>query len=240
MPNLNKTHITCILDRSGSMSSIAAKTIEGFNGIISERKHTTSSTKEVTATLCLFDHEFHTVHNMVNVHEIPELTSAVYYARGTTALYDSMAKGINLTRETIAALPVEDRPANVFVIVMTDGEENGSQEFRGETGRVAVKALVEDIEKAHTKDETSPCWNVVFMGANIDAAKFSESVGVRKNNSAQYTSTNEGTVAAYASLSRGIERAETLCIPSFESDFGFFDAEPKIPEVAVDPLAKKE
>jgi hypothetical protein len=196
----NHTHITAVLDRSGSMRSLQGKTIEGFNGFVTEQQRVPGT---ATLSLFLFDDICDVVHSMVDIQKVPELTENVYYARGWTALYDALAKAVDSTGQTLAALPEEERPSKVTVLVMTDGEENSSTEFGGEKGRLALKAKIEHQTQKYN-------WEFVFMGANIDAKAVGTSLGIAAGNSAQYVASASGTEAVYTSMSRGVARSRTL------------------------------
>ena len=55
MTDPNRTHITAVLDRSGSMRNLAADTIGGFNKFLEDQKATEG---EATLTLVLFDDHY--------------------------------------------------------------------------------------------------------------------------------------------------------------------------------------
>ena len=210
----NLTHISAILDRSGSMETIAAKTIEGFNGFVVDQQ---KAPGDATLSLFLFDDKFDTVHDFLDIQSVPKLTSELYFARGMTAQYDAMAKSIQLTGEKLAAMPEEERPSKVIVLVMTDGAENSSREFPGEQGRLALKAMIEHQTQKYN-------WDFVFMGANIDAKTTATSLGISAANSAQYDADDAGTSRAYTSMSKGMTRARTVMgHPGVSPAAGFFD-----------------
>lgn len=195
----NYTHIAAVLDRSGSMRSIIDKTLEGFNGFVAEQQRVPG---DATLSLVIFDDRYETVHDFVNLQEVPVLTKATFYPRGWTAQYDAMAKTIISTGERLAALPESERPSKVIVLVMTDGQENASKEFPGESGRLALKAMIEEQTKVYS-------WEFVFMGANIDAQATAASLGFKGTNVAQYAATNAGTLGAFESMSRGLTSSRT-------------------------------
>lgn len=195
----NYTHIAAVLDRSGSMRSIIDKTLEGFNGFVAEQQRVPG---EATLSLAIFDDRYETVHDFVNLQDVPLLTRTTFFPRGWTAQYDAMAKTIIATGERLAALPEDERPSKVIVLVMTDGEENHSVEFPGETGRAALKAMIEEQTNTYS-------WEFVFMGANIDAQATGASLGFKKSHVAQYAATNAGTLGAFESMSRGLTSSRT-------------------------------
>lgn len=193
MTDPNRTHITAVLDRSGSMRNLAADTIGGFNKFLEDQKATEG---EATLTLVLFDDHYDVPYLSKNIKEIPELDSKVYFARGMTALYDALGKAIIDTGIALAALPEDQRPGTVIVLVMTDGDENSSKEFAGEAGRQRVQAMVKTQTDVYK-------WSVIFMGANIDAKAVGASLGVAAAQALNYTSDSHGTRSAYEAMSSG-------------------------------------
>lgn len=193
MVDINRTHITAVLDRSGSMRKLEADTLGGFNKFLSDQKATEG---EATLTLVLFDDQYEVPYLARNIKDIPDLDSKVYFARGMTALYDAMGKAIIETGRTLAAIPEDMRPGTVIFLVMTDGEENSSKEFSGEPGRLRLQEMVKlqtDVYK----------WAFIFMGANIDAKAVGASIGVASARSLNYTGDTIGTRAAYEVMSSG-------------------------------------
>jgi len=193
MVDINRTHITAVLDRSGSMRNLASDTIGGFNKFLEDQK---AAPGEATLTLVLFDGAYEVPYNAANIKDIPELTEKVYFARGMTALYDALGKAIIDTGKSLAAIPEDERPGTVIVLVMTDGEENASTEFGGEEGRQRVQAMVKTQTDVYK-------WSFVFMGANIDAKAVGASLGVSLDSSLNYAASKVGTRAAYEVMSAG-------------------------------------
>lgn len=193
MVDINRTHITAVLDRSGSMRNLEADTIGGFNKFLDDQK---AAEGEATLTLVLFDEQYEVPYSSKNLKDIPGLDNKLYFARGMTALYDALGKAIIETGKTLAAIPEDMRPGTVIVLVMTDGEENSSKEFAGEPGRERLAAMVKaqtDIYK----------WSFIFMGANIDAKAVGASIGVASARSLNYTGDSVGTRSAYEAMSSG-------------------------------------
>lgn len=193
MVDINRTHITAVLDRSGSMRTLAADTIGGFNKFLEDQK---AAPGDATLTLALFDSEYEVPYDAKDIKDIPELTNKVYFARGMTALYDALGKAILDTGAALAAIPEDQRPGTVIVLVMTDGEENSSVEFAGEAGRQRVQAMVKEQTDTYK-------WSFIFMGANIDAKAVGASLGVAAARSLNYTADTAGTRAAYEVMSSG-------------------------------------
>lgn len=174
MNNNTETEIIVVLDRSGSMSSILTGTIEGFNTFLKEQKNAAG---EAFMTLVQFDDQYQIDYKSVNVKHLEGLNTNNFVPRGSTALHDAIGKTINDTKT--------DKPV-VFVII-TDGLENASREFRAPQ----IKALIE----AKTKEG----WKFVYLGANQDAVLVGESMGITRGQTMSYSANSIDTISAFAS-----------------------------------------
>ena len=101
------TDITMVLDRSGSMCSIASDTIGGVNQFIDDQKKLPG---DATFTLWQFDDVHETIHSAVPIRDVPALTSFV--PRGCTALLDAMGLAIKATGERLKNTPESERPTS--------------------------------------------------------------------------------------------------------------------------------
>lgn len=156
-----------ILDKSGSMSSIAKAAIAGFNetvGGIRSAQERFKETQEHFVSLMLFcGCEKTMVYDKVPVNEVKELTSHDYLPCCNTPLYDAMGLSINALCKDIK----DKEDATAAVTVITDGMENASREYNG----AAIKALVERM-----KDEEG--WNFAYIGTNQDVEAVSASLNI--------------------------------------------------------------
>lgn len=171
-----KTHIICILDRSGSMTSIMSDSIGGFNTFLKQQRELPD---EATITVALFDDKYEIVYDNVNIKKAEDLTNTVWYPRGMTALYDAIGKTINNEKLKFSKLGVE-APAKVLCVIVTDGLENASKEYTLNT----VKNLIGECEKDN--------WNFLYLAANQDAFSVGSSFGVSAGNTYTYTATTDG------------------------------------------------
>ena len=167
--NTAKTQVynLIILDKSGSMSSIAKAAIAGFNetvGGIRSAQERFKDTQEHFVSLMIFCNcEKTMVYDMVPVAEVKELTSKEYQPCCCTPLYDAMGISINALYKAIK----DKEDATAVVTVITDGLENASKEYTGQ----AIKALVERM-----KDEEG--WNFAYIGTNQDVRATSASLSI--------------------------------------------------------------
>lgn len=186
-----KTHITFVLDSSGSMSAIEDDTKGGFNAFLEDQRD-----EEGTATVTLYDFNtnIHLVYEEYPIEEAPKLADDNYTPGGQTALYDAIGTGITQTAERIGTLDADNKPDNVIVVILTDGKENAS-----ETTQETVRKLVE-YRREHN-------WEFLFIGANQDAALTASGMGMDADRSLDMAHSGEGTRAAYQSTSERISQA---------------------------------
>ena len=156
-----------ILDKSGSMSSIANAAISGFNetvGGIRSAQERFKDTQEHFVSLMIFCNcEKTMVYDMVPVNEVKELTSREYRPCCCTPLYDAMGISINALYNAIK----DKEDATAVVTIITDGLENASKEYSGK----AIKALVERM-----KNEEG--WNFAYIGTNQDVEATASSLNI--------------------------------------------------------------
>lgn len=191
MTQENFTSINVIIDQSGSMSHLTKDTIRSFNSFLAEQKVLPG---EAVVTLTTFNSHSSVVHDFVKLASVPDLNTKTYSPTGGTALLDAMGDTINSVGAKLAALPEEERPSKVILLIITDGEENSSRRFN----RDQIKSMVEHQRNVYN-------WEFVFMGANIDAITAGTSLGISADNSLNYDATAAGTKELYSNVSRSLE-----------------------------------
>lgn len=167
------TRIAILLDRSGSMRGSEESVISGLNKFFAEQKALPGN---ATVRFCQFDTVSYDVVFDVYLQQVPELLAKDFNPRAGTPLWDSQARIINELGVELAALSERDRPENVLVVTMTDGEENASKEY---TKASMVKALIEEQTNKYG-------WTFVYLGANQDAVKVGRAMGISMQNSMTY------------------------------------------------------
>lgn len=180
-----KTHIICILDRSGSMSSIMDDSIGGFNTFLKQQKELPD---EATITVVLFDDTYEMLYDNVNIKKAKELTSKEWYPCGTTGLYDAIGKTINVEKNKLDKLG-DEKPNKVLVCIVTDGYENASREYRIDD----VKKLIKNCENDN--------WSFIYLAANQSAFDVGTSFGVSGGNTFTYTASTDGVNVMNTKLS---------------------------------------
>ena len=182
------THISMVLDRSGSMSSIINDTIGGFNTFLGEQK---KQEGKCTLSLMQFDDKHEQLETFKDIQEVKELDSKVYVPRGSTALLDAIGTTIAVTKEEIEKMNEKDRPDKVLFVISTDGEENASREYD-----------LKQINELITKYTEENKWQFIFLGANQDAIQSGNRMGFISTNSMTYTANDKGIDSMYKTLSR--------------------------------------
>ena len=131
--------IICILDRSGSMASVATDAIGGFNQFLKDQKELPG---EASLTVVLFDNKYELLHENTPINDVPDLNFKTYVPRGMTALLDAIGKTIDETGKRLKNTPEDQRPEKVIVSILTDGFENASCKY----DKSKIKEM---IEKGH-------------------------------------------------------------------------------------------
>lgn len=179
---MTATHIAVLLDQSGSMQSIKADTIGGYNQFLVEQK--SAALAEDTFTLTVFSTECMVRHRAIPVRDVPSLTPETYRPAGNTALLDAITETIHAIQQRV---DVADR---VLFVIITDGEENSS--------RTATKASVKALIERKTAEGN---WTFAYMGANVDAFHEAGGIGIQAGQTLSYAGTPQGTQNAWGTLS---------------------------------------
>ena len=183
---MKHTEIIFVIDKSGSMSNLVGDTIGGFNGFIESQK---AIEGKATLTTVLFDSSWRILHNGVDLHEVKPMTTSDYIAGGMTAMLDAIGETINRVQDRHDELGKE-KPEEVLFVITTDGEENCSRKF--------TKSQIEKMIKHQTNGHG---WKFMFLGANMDAVKEAESIGISKDYATGYTYTSKGVNDVYTTMS---------------------------------------
>ncbi|AST91368.1 hypothetical protein BC6307_08795 [Sutcliffiella cohnii] len=180
--NNKLTEIIFLLDRSGSMAGLESDTIGGFNSFVKRQGELPGETKLTTV---LFDDVYEILWDGVSAHSI-SLTDNEYFVRGTTALLDAVGKSIVSVGNRLKSTSEKHRPGKVIFVITTDGMENASREF-----------TYEKLKKLITHQQEKYNWEFIFMGANIDAVKEADSLGISIDNAFQFEASEKGVEKMY-------------------------------------------
>lgn len=204
------THISVVLDKSGSMGSILNDTIGGFNVFLNTQKEAPG---EATFSLTTFNTMVHLNYGFKPIGSVEELSTASYTPGGGTALYDAIGLTINGCGEKLAAMKEADRPEKVILVIITDGEENSSREFSYQKVQEMIK---------NQQDKYS--WEFVFLGANIDAKRIGANLGVKLGNSMTFAANTDGVGDVFGSMAMNMTSYRSMSVGEAKCS-KFFNAE---------------
>lgn len=196
MTDQNYTHIAVVADRSGSMRVIESDMNGGLKTFLEEQAKLPGT---LAVDITIFDTEIETPYSDAAVADIQW---PVIVPRGGTALYDALGSTVVRLGEKFDALPEERRPGRVLVIVVTDGQENSSKEFKGSVGAATIKEMIE-------KQQNEFQWGFVFLGANIDSFAVGGNLGFRPSSVMDFAPSGVGvrgmtrSLADYTTVYRG-------------------------------------
>lgn len=180
--DVKTTDIICIIDMSGSMSSVVDATCDGFNEFIAEQRDMPG---KAFVSLILFNDNTQICYEGTDIGRVPHLDRLVYKPERTTALLDAVGETLSSSSNECAM-----EADHTIVLIITDGAENASKEWT----REAVRAKISDLQASHN-------WSFIFMGANQDSFEEARSYGINDAYTANFASSDVGTRAAYGSAS---------------------------------------
>jgi len=190
--------LVVILDESGSMENVTNDTIGGFNVFLETHQKMPG---EARLTLVKFDTKYEIVHNGVDVRSAKPLDKTTYSPGGCTALLDAVGRAIDEVGKRFDAASEEEKPGKVIFLIITDGEENSSVEYK-----------LNQIKEKTTKRQDVDKWEFIFMGANQDAWAEAGKMGYANavNYSVADMSKTIKAAAYYSMNSRGFSEKTSL------------------------------
>jgi hypothetical protein len=200
------SHSYVLLDRTGSMGGIwdeALGSVNAYVDALSKPEGGLAPDPGEKVTLAVFDHhsglQFDVIRKGVLLADWKTVTNEDATPRGMTPLFDALARTV--------ALAEADNPDRAVIVVMTDGEENSSQEVTKDGAKAA-------LDRARARG-----WEVVFLGA--DFAKFADAgaVGVAGSKSmAMAPGMFEGSMRKLASKNRAYYARQSASVDFNEED----------------------
>lgn len=182
-----QTHLTLVVDRSGSMDYIRFRAEEGIKSFVGKQK-------DETGTCSFLLTEFDNIIDTVYSGPIKKFGNEYKLKpRGGTALRDAIGKGIIDTEQIITKSALRYRPKLVICCIVTDGQENQSTIYNDEQ----VKKMISD------KQEQG--WQFVYLCADYAAQRYGQQLGIA--NVAQYGTAK--TVQTYEATNSLVSRMRT-------------------------------
>ena len=182
-PEVKSIDLIVILDKSGSMYSMTDDTIGGFNSLLEEQR---KKDIPVKVSVGMFNQILEAKLDRVDLKDVKDLTRDDYIAQGTTALLDAVGN----TLSAIKGREEVNVPENkVLVVIITDGKENASKEWK----KPDVKKLIEELQEKG--------YEFVFLGADIDAVSVAGGIGISQERSMKFKKTGAGVQANFKAMS---------------------------------------
>lgn len=209
--NDNYTHVSLILDRSGSMSSNWNDTIEGVKTFIKSQKE---DAEKCTFSLVFFNTEVKEPLLFVDMKSVTEssIDNLNLEPDGLTALIDAVCVTITNTGKKLADLQEADRPGKVMIVIQTDGLENASTEY---TPADIIRMIKEQREKYS--------WDFLFMGATEESVLSSRDFGISDKSTVVYSkSKSKNTFDVVSRKTRAYRRSSKASV-EFKNAIEFSD-----------------
>ena len=188
MTDKNYTSITLVLDRSGSMEKIKNDTVGALTNFIREqKKFDYDNDLKTDITFIEFDDEYKIICRGENLKDfsLPE-----FRPRGWTALFDAVGRAIVDTGSRLDGMPSNRRPSKVLFVILTDGEENSSKEYK--------RHQIADMIK-HQREKYS--WEFMYLGVGVDAFKTAQTINIPTWTTMNIGANSLGLASASSSLS---------------------------------------
>lgn len=168
--------LALIVDRSGSMYSIANDVKGSVRQFISDQKKLEG---KASLRVAQFDHTYEVIHDVNDMSEIDEEAfTKAYTPRGTTALLDAIGRTILEMKEKLDQISEQEKPKRVVIAIITDGQENASKEYKLDR----IKEMIKENEALG--------WDFLFMGASLDAIEVAKLMGFSESKATAYDTTN--------------------------------------------------
>jgi hypothetical protein len=196
-------HRIIVMDRSGSIADILAGQQSGLREFFSSEAAVTGG--RATYSLWDFDDQIRCLHSLA---PIGAVAGYVIEPRGWTALHDAVGDAVAAEGEKLAALPEDERPQDVTVIIASDGEENMSKRRTGP-----------EVKKMLDRQQDDYGWRVIYMGTNQDAFAEGAKLGARRGTTVNYANSNTGSANSWAATSGLLSRAPVATASAGGYDF---------------------
>lgn len=155
-------HVVFVVDSSGSMSGSEQDVIGGFKKTIDEQRKVKDG--DCIVSLYEFASDVKQVYLGKSLDKVDDLD---YNVGGMTRLYDGIGTAVDEVGRWLADKPEEERPSKNIVVIITDGGENSSYEYR-----------LKDI-KDRIKEQTNKySWDFVYLGNDLSDAKDANDIGI--------------------------------------------------------------
>ncbi|MBR1382660.1 MAG: VWA domain-containing protein [Ruminococcus sp.] len=189
------TEIVFIIDESGSMFSLKADTIGGFNSVLSEQR---GKEGEALVSTVLFNTNTRVLHDRVSIGEVPDMTADDYRPNGCTALLDAVGGAIRHIGNIHKYARKDDVPEHTLFVITTDGLENSSRKYSASK----VRSMI-------SRQQEKYGWEFIFLGANIDSVETARSFGIDESRAVNYNADRKGTSVMYEAVCAAVSEVRS-------------------------------
>lgn len=158
---MEKTCITMVLDRSGSMSSCRQSTIDAVNKYLSEARGSELATADFELTI--FDSLSIDTIRSGKLSEAKDIAEEDFVPREMTPLYDAMGRAVD-------SLDNRAGDGKAILVIVTDGMENHSRKH--------THSSISELVRAR-QDKG---WLIIFLGAGLESARQGTAMGINAEN----------------------------------------------------------
>ena len=202
MPNDNYTAILLVLDSSGSMCHRIGEHGEEAYEVMQNALHMMleQQARKLAGYLTVDVGYFEAKPTQGEQNADPMLINLSMFARGGTQIYDSTAALVATFEARLKALPADEQPGHVVVVVMTDGESYPADKQAGRNMPATTKRLIGEG------------WDFAYLAAGGGLGGY-HGLGIPKENVINESMTEEGIaimaekLGQFVSMSRSGEDA---------------------------------
>jgi hypothetical protein len=183
-PGRHKIFNLIILDESGSMASIQEETMVGLKSVFASIRDGMEQFPDQEHSVSLISFSSNKVKEILwnaPVGSIPSNFTKKYNPDGGTPLYDAIGFSLKKLQKMLGSLSPDG--FNVLVTILTDGEENSSENFKFSQ----IKGMIEELEGGP--------WTFAFIGASLNAYEVAKNLSIR--NALNYEPSSTGIASLF-------------------------------------------
>jgi Mg-chelatase subunit ChlD len=173
----NYTHLTMVIDSSGSMASSWPDVVGGYASLIKENK---AAEGAATISLLTFNYNNDWIFEFSDIQTVSDVLDPSIWPLGGTALRDAVGSAIQKTGHALAAMTESERPSKVLIVIQTDGCENTSKEYTDEQ----IKLMIKEQQEKYN-------WEFLFVGQGKEIEEQGVNMGF-KGSTIHYSNVNTG------------------------------------------------
>jgi uncharacterized protein YegL len=190
------TEIVIILDESGSMSGTESTVISKTNTLISEQQKIPG---DANITIYKFSTSGHGNYIMFRQNlQNAKVSDDDYKPGGQTALHDAIGKVITEIGLALSKMREHERPGKVFMSIITDGQENDSNEFTG----IKVAEMIKHQQEKYN-------WHIEYVTIGFENKNLAKSMNISMNNYMYAPGGASGVSQLYSSMGSSLTSFRT-------------------------------